>query len=439
MEQSGESRTAECAIRHSGEMACTGSKSEDRRCSGSHKRKTPTIFRRTWRDGERLWGPHRIRVKYNETVPEIQPCAVYKYTAQSLRHKRQLVAGLKNTPYNAVHWSQLAPEEQIRFWEDYEAGRATTFLVEPERKRTKRTKRTKRRRGEHSTKPKCENPSWYRPERYKALSGQLGHAYNRLVKKDPVTGEQSLRMHMSLHPFYVQKRTYAGRKYAFRPEKQRLLDAIWPVLVSFSDAGTHTVGMSVSRLAREISPKDSKGKVIPELEVTVSRLSRLLAEQVRFGVLGVSEETMWDRETRQRLPRYVWITPAGWQMLGVDMVKLHEQQQKRLRESEIRQQLIREGVLREDEDISVHAARKRWYLQRSQDALKHRRAKAAASKRARRLKKLPADQQIYEMAEYLRKRLPPDEAYFCSDDHLKRLAIRELRQLELTLAASPPH
>ncbi|MBL1512152.1 replication protein RepA, partial [Klebsiella pneumoniae] len=26
-----------------------------------------------------------------------------------------------------------------------------------------------------------------------------------------------------------------------------------------------------------------------------------------------------------------------------------------------------------------------------------------------------------------------------SDDHLKRLAIRELRQLELTLAAPPPH
>ncbi|MDO1930025.1 replication initiation protein, partial [Escherichia coli] len=92
------------------------------------------------------------------------------------------MAGLKNTPYNAVHWSQLAPEEQIRFWEDYEAGRATTFLVEPERKLTNR------RRGEHSTKPKCENPSWYRPERYKALKGQLGHAYNRLVKKDPVTG-----------------------------------------------------------------------------------------------------------------------------------------------------------------------------------------------------------------------------------------------------------
>src|SRR5699024_1656971 len=162
------------------------------------------------------------------------------------------------TPYSAVHGSQLGPEEQIRFWEDYEAGRATTFVVEPERKSTER------RRGEHSDKPNCENPSCYRPERDKAPSGQLGHAYSRLVKKDPVTGEQSLRMHMSLHPCYVQKRTYAGRKYACRPEKQRRLDAVWPVLVSFSDAGTHTVGMSVSRLAREISPKDSKGKVIPE-------------------------------------------------------------------------------------------------------------------------------------------------------------------------------
>lgn len=65
-------------------------------------------------------------------------------------------------------------------------------------------------------------------------------------------------MHMSLHPFYVQNGS-AGRRYAFRPEKQRLLDALWPVLVSFCDAGKHTVGMSVSRLARELSPKDARG------------------------------------------------------------------------------------------------------------------------------------------------------------------------------------
>ncbi|SUL26569.1 Replication-associated protein [Shigella sonnei] len=52
--------------------------------------------------------------------------------------------------------------------------------------------------------------------------------------------------------------------------------------------------MSVTRLAEEISPKDSEGHVIPELEVTVSRLPVCWPKQVRFGVLGVSEETMWD-------------------------------------------------------------------------------------------------------------------------------------------------
>ncbi|MFT2520640.1 plasmid replication initiator RepA, partial [Escherichia coli] len=80
----------------------------------------------------------------------------------------------------------------------------------------------------------------------------------------------------------------------------------------------------VSRLAEEISPKDSKGDVIPETAVTVSRLSRLLAEQVSFGTLGTSEKTIWDRESRQRLPKYVWITETGWKMLGVDLVKLQE-------------------------------------------------------------------------------------------------------------------
>ena len=340
---------------------------------------------------------------------------------------------MSNAQIPSQHWSQLSAEDQIRFWERVDGGDTSSFLVTPEKKRTRR------RRGEHSTKPKCENPSWFRPAHYKALGGQLGHAYNRLVKKDPETGQYCLRMHMSLHPLYVNKRQRAGRRYAFRPEKRRLLDAIWPVLVSFSDAGMHTVGMCVSRLAREISPKDSKGNVIPEMEVTVSRLSRLLAEQVSFGTLGLSEETLWDRETRQRLPRYVWITPVGWQMLGVDMMKLYEQQQKRLRESEIRQQLIREGVLGEDEDISVHAARKRWYLQRSQDALKYRREKAAARKRANRLAGLPRDSQIHEMAEHIRRCMPPDEAYWCSDARLEQLAIRELYQLELVLSTPPPH
>lgn len=217
-------------------------------------------------------------------------------------------------------------------------------------------------------------------------------------------------MHMSLHPFYVRERQRAGRKYAFRPEKQRLLDALWPVLVSFCDAGKHTVGMCVSRLARELSPKDAKGNAIPDTEVTVSRISNLIAEQVRFGTLGVSEETTWDRESR-----------------------------KRLRESEERRRLIEEGMLGENEDISVHAARKRWYLQRSQEALKYRREKGAARKRANRLAKLPRDRQIYEMSRHIMKTLPPDEAYWCSPERLEQMAIQNLYQLELSLATPPPH
>lgn len=329
---------------------------------------------------------------------------------------------------NLQHWSQLTAEDQIRFWQSVDQGDMSSFLVTPEKKSTRR------RRGEHSTKPKCENPSWFRPAHYKALGGQLGHAYNRLVKKDPVTGRYSLRMHMSLHPFYVRERQRAARKYAFRPEKQRLLDALWPVLVSFCDAGKHTVGMCVSRLARELSPKDAKGNAIPDTEVTVSRISNLIAEQVRFGTLGVSEETTWDRESRKRLPKYVWITTTGWQMLGVDLMKLQAQQIKRLRESEERRRLIEEN-----EDISVHAARKRWYLQRSQEALKYRREKGAARKRANRLAKLPRDRQIYEMSRHIMKTLPPDEAYWCSPERLEQMAIQNLYQLELSLATPPPH
>ncbi|SUG27959.1 replication initiation protein [Salmonella enterica subsp. arizonae] len=93
-------------------------------------------------------------------------------------------------------------------------------------------------------------------------------------------------------------------------------------------------------------------------------------------------------------------------MLGVDMMKLKAQQEERLRESEIRRQLISEGVLGEDEDISVHSARKRWYLQRSQEALKYRRKKAAARKRANRLAELPRDRQIHEMSQHILKCMP---------------------------------
>ncbi|SBW69239.1 Replication-associated protein [Klebsiella pneumoniae] len=318
--------------------------------------------------------------------------------------------------HNPQHWSQLDTEEQIRFWQGVEDGHVASFLVSPEKKSTRR------RRGEHSTKPKCENPTWFRPEHYKKLGGQLGHAYNRLVQKDRTTGEVRLRMHVSLHPLYVRERRRAGRRYGFRPEKQRLLDAIWPVLISFCDAGKLTVGMCISRLAKELSQKDSHGKVIPETEVTVSRLSRLIDEQVRFGVLAVSEENSWDRESRTWLPKYVYITALGFQMLGVDLEKLDAEQQKKLRQSEEHRRLIEEGILREDEEISPRAARERWYRQKTLDALKFRRQRGAERKRANRLARYSRERQIHEMSLHILKTMPADEAYWCTTERLQQLA-----------------
>ena len=120
-------------------------------------------------------------------------------------------------------------------------------------------------------------------------------------------------------------------------------------------------------------------------------------------------------------------------------MKLQEQQLKKLCESEERQALIKEGLLGEHEEISVHKARKRWYQQRSLEALKYRRAKGAARKRANRLARMPQDRQVYEMACWLKKTLPADELYGYSADKLEQLAVQHLYQLELSLSHSPPH
>ncbi|HDR2795174.1 TPA: replication initiation protein, partial [Enterobacter asburiae] len=284
-----------------------------------------------------------------------------------------------NENQSTLHWSELPADELARFWQDVDAGTQDNFLLLPVKKPTRRT------RGNHSTKAKCEFPVWYRPAHYKKLSGELGHAYNRLVMFDRATGQARLRICISRHPLYVTGRRKAGRKYGFRPERQRLLDALWPLLISFCDGGKHTVGMCISRLAKELSAKDAKGNVIPETEVTVSRLSRLIEEQVRFGVLGLAEERTWDRESRSWLPTYVYITPAGFQMLGVDMDKLLKEQEQKLRLSAERERLIREGAMSEHDDITPHKARQCWSGQKRRDALTYRRKKGAERKRANNL------------------------------------------------------
>ncbi len=335
-----------------------------------------------------------------------------------------------NDNQKSVHWSELPADELTRFWQDVDAGTQDNFLTEPVKKRTRRT------RGNHSTRSKCEFPVWFRPAHYKKLSGELGHAYNRLVMFDRTTGKTRLRVHVSRHPLFVTGRRRAGRKYGFRPERQRLIDALWPLLVSFCDAGKHTVGMCISRLAKELSAKDAQGNVIAETAVTVSRLSRLIEEQVRFGVLGLAEERIWDRESRSWLPVYVYITPAGFQMLGVNMDKLLKEQEERLRLSAERERLIREGAMSELDDITPHKARQCWSGQKRRDAQIYRRKKGAERKRANNLIKLPADERLHVMEKWVFKTLSHDEAYWCTPERLTQLAVQHLYQLDLAL--SPP-
>ncbi|RXX89402.1 replication initiation protein, partial [Klebsiella pneumoniae] len=159
-------------------------------------------------------------------------------------------------------------------------------------------------------------------------------------------------------------------------------------------------------------------------------------QQVRFGVLAVSEENSWDRESRTWLPKYVYITALGFQMLGVDLEKLDAEQQKKLRQSEERRRLIEEGILREDEEISPRAARERWYRQKTLDALRFRRQRGAERKRANRLARYSRERQIHEMSLHILKTMPADEAYWCTTERLQQLAIQNLYQLELALA--PP-
>jgi hypothetical protein len=164
--------------------------------------------------------------------------------------------------------------------------------------------------------------------------------------------------------------------------------------------------------------------------VTASRLSRLIEEQVRFGVLGYTEERTWDRETRSWLPMYVYITPAGFQMLGVDMDKLLKEQEKKLRLSAERERLIREGAMSEHDDITPHKARQCWSGQKRRDALAYRRKKGAERKRANNLIKLPADERLHVMEKWVFRTLSHDEAYWCTPERLTQLAVQHLYQLD---------
>lgn len=286
----------------------------------------------------------------------------------------------------------------------------------------------KRHRGDHSTACKCANPEWFAPENYRRLPGQMGHAMSRLVVKDKGTGKMTLRQRMSRHPYFVQLRDVAGRKRDFRPEKQALYDAMWPLCVQRADLATSVVTFNGSKLADELSPKDEQGNVIPETRVEPSRLSRLFEEWERYGLIERPDLEM-DPVTGYCMPRHIVLTDQFWQLCGIDMDKFLAERNERLAAEA-------DGILEPGTQASVRAARRRWYENMRMATLISRREKASKQKRRKRLSKLPLDDRRNAMAQLLRTRpahvwrnLPPED--------FDRLVWKCLRQLELGLDYEP--
>jgi len=286
-----------------------------------------------------------------------------------------------------------------------------------------------RRRGDHTVTCKCPEPQWFAPDSYRPLPGELGHAMRRLVMKDKSTGNWKLRFRPSLHPYFTQYRKAAGRDRDFRPERRALIDAIFPLFVQRADMATWVVTVNVSRLASELSPKDSDNNVIPETRVETCRLSRLFPELARFGLIELPE-LEWDPEEQYWMPRHIILTERFWQLCGVNMDKLLQQRNERIEAEE-------EGLIEPGTHDSVRAARQRWYEKTRMATLISRREKAVREKRRNKLGKLPIDERRSTMASWLIRTRPNHELISLDADSFDRLVWQHLNQLELGLGYEP--
>lgn len=256
----------------------------------------------------------------------------------------------------------------------------------------------------------------------------MGHAMSRLVMKDKRTGKMMLRQRMSRHPYFVQLREAAGRKRDFRPEKQALYDAVWPLLIQRANFATSIIVFNCSRLADELSPKDENGKVIPETRVEPARLSRLFEEWERFGLIERPDLEI-DPATGYCMPRHIVLTDRFWQLCGINMDKFLAERNARLAAEA-------DGIIEPGTHASVRAARRRWYENMRMATLLSRREKASRNKRRNRLGKLSIDDRRNAMAKLLRMR-PAHEWMKLSPDEFDRLVWKSLRQLDLGLDYEP--
>ena len=176
------------------------------------------------------------------------------------------------------------------------------------------------------------------------------------------------------------------------------------------------------------------GQIIPETAVTVSRVSRLIDELARFGIV-LAPETEWDYVNGCRFPKHIIITEEGWRLTGVDMDKLRAEQEERLR-------AIEDGILQPGEAMTVKEARKRWYERCRHQTILSRRTRAIEGKQRRKLAELPFDERKRQVAERIFRDMKGD-IHHLTPQQFEKMVWTQLYQLELVNmeqpGAAPPH
>lgn len=286
----------------------------------------------------------------------------------------------------------------------------------------------RRHRGEHSTACKCPSPVYIRPGHFKPLSREHGRALRNLMNRNKLTGEWVVRRRVSADPLFVFLRAVAGRRRAFRSERRQLLDALFVLFINRVDLATSIVTINISRLAAELSPRDADGNLIPEQAVSASRVSRLIGELERFGIVECPRNE-WDPANGCRFPKHVIITETGWQLTGVNMDRLRAEQAERL-------QAIQDGQLMPGEVISLRLARRRWYERCRQQTLLSRRTRVLEGKMRSRLAQLPFDERKRQVAEQLWRSLQGHSSQMTSHQ-FEKLVWSQLYQLQLVDLAPP--
>lgn len=270
-----------------------------------------------------------------------------------------------------------------------------------------------RRRGEHSTVCKCRHPFYSRPPDWKPLKGIHGHAYANLVARDRKTGQCSLRRRISADPLFFALRDTLGRKRGFPRIRRDLLDALFVLLISAADLATGIVVLNITEISRQLSPRLADGTPDPAHYVVPSRLSRLLSEIARFGIIE-TPDTGFDFVGKVRFPKHVILTDLGWSLTGIDMARFRHEREVRLNNE------------------ALKVAQQRWQERNRLAVLRDRQKKATETKLRKQLRALSPDEQKRLTGERVYRQLGPLRRTI-TPHRFRKLVFEQLYQLELFL------